>query len=299
MRSGSILLISNKTWEWNHVPANKSVSNSSVAVVEAKQRPQEHPNSRRVLPPSSLWLYFGQHESGLRCPSGTLNVTYGTIGGKKLVQCGQPRRGQQFRNKKLRTRPAMVAATIEWLFQSVNTIVIEEAERQITEEAFANDEQQQRVPESLITVNIRWGDKWREMKLVSIEEYLDATKKLLTDDELKGKETVHIYLASEDPRAMQLYTDSAPDNWIIHSSGPTQSNVTGENMRTLAKFSDGRAGLESLAALLIAMEANRYVLTTGSNWSRLINELRKNVVNPRCGECTSLAEFVDPKRSFT
>jgi hypothetical protein len=194
----------------------------------------------------------------------------------------------------------MTAATMEWLFQSVNSIVIEEAERQIREEAFA-DTNKQGVPENLITVHIRWGDKWQEMKLVSIEKYLDATKKLLTDDELDGKKKVHIYVASEDSRALRLYNDSAPDHWIIHSSGPTtQSSVTGEDqkMNDIAKISEGRAGLESLAALLISMEANRYVLATGSNWSRLINELRKNVVNPPMWRVYTASRVCGPQEIF-
>ena len=34
--------------------------------------------------------------------------------------------------------------------------------------------------------------------------------------------------------------------------------------------------------LLIAMEAKYYVITTASNWSRVINALRKNVKNYLC-----------------
>lgn len=69
-------------------------------------------------------------------------------------------------------------------------------------------------------------------------------------------------------------------------------------MEGIAHDSGGKAGLQSLGALLISMQANRYVLSTGSNWSRLINELRKNIIDPRCGNCTTVAEFVDAKRSF-
>ena len=37
----------------------------------------------------------------------------------------------------------------------------------------------------------------------------------------------------------------------------------------------------TLISVLIALEANAFVLTTTSNLSRLIDELRKNVVDPR------------------
>ena len=35
------------------------------------------------------------------------------------------------------------------------------------------------VPEKLITVHVRWGDKSREMKLVAIDEYIKAVEKIL------------------------------------------------------------------------------------------------------------------------
>jgi hypothetical protein len=187
-------------------------------------------------------------------------------------------------------RPATHGAAMEFLFQNVTDIVIQEAEKQMKEmKVFPT--------EDFITIHIRWGDKWREMKLVSIEDYVDATKKILTQKERNGDVDVKIYLASEDPLAVQKFKESAPSNWIIYQSGPKVSS-DGERMKTIASNSGGKAGLESLGALLISMQANRYVLATGSNWSRLINELRKNIVDPRCGNCTTVAEFVDRRKSF-
>jgi hypothetical protein len=46
-----------------------------------------------------------------------------------------------------------------------------------------------------------------------------------------------------------------------------------------------------LVSLLLAMEAQYYVVTSGSNWSRLIDELRKNVVDASCGGCTDLVDL--------
>jgi hypothetical protein len=42
---------------------------------------------------------------------------------------------------------------------------------------------------------------------------------------------------------------------------------------------------------LVAMEANDFVLTTGSNWSRLMNEIRINILNPRCNDCTTMIDL--------
>ena len=47
-----------------------------------------------------------------------------------------------------------------------------------------------------------------------------------------------------------------------------------------------------MVALLLALEANYYVLTTQSNWSRLINELRVNRINKLCGDCTHIADIL-------
>jgi hypothetical protein len=64
----------------------------------------------------------------------------------------------------------------------------------------------------------------------------------------------------------------------------------------LAKKLKGRPGLVALASVLVAMQADDYVLTTKSNWSRLINELRKNVLDPRCGDCTRLVDLAPGER---
>ena len=50
----------------------------------------------------------------------------------------------------------------------------------------------------------------------------------------------------------------------------------------LAKKGAQTLGRHSLISLLIAMEARHYIITTGSNWSRLIDELRTNVLNAKC-----------------
>ena len=42
----------------------------------------------------------------------------------------------------------------------------------------------------------------------------------------------------------------------------------------------GENGWIALGSLLFAIEANDFVLTLASTWSRLMNELRKNVFDP-------------------
>ena len=59
----------------------------------------------------------------------------------------------------------------------------------------------------------------------------------------------------------------------------------------MAKALNGKAGLLALGSLLVAMEANDFVLTTASNWSRLMDELRQSILDPRCGNCTSMIDL--------
>jgi hypothetical protein len=191
------------------------------------------------------------------------------------------------------------AAAMEFLFQSVRPIVIEEVQRQIRD-AFPYGLPN---PNNMVTVNVRWGDKQLEMDLLPIERYIDGVHEILknrptpppntnkqhTKKDRNEDETIHIYLTTEDSRAIHEFRNAAPSSWIVHTSGPTISLTN--NFMMAAENANGKNGLESMAGLLIAMESNGYVLTTGSNWSRLLNELRKNVVNPRCGNCTSMIDL--------
>jgi hypothetical protein len=52
-----------------------------------------------------------------------------------------------------------------------------------------------------------------------------------------------------------------------------------------------RSGLIALGSLLVAMEANMFVLTTKSNWSTLMNHLRTQIVDPQCGNCTDMMDL--------
>jgi len=54
-------------------------------------------------------------------------------------------------------------------------------------------------PSGLITVHIRWGDKRREMKLVPISRYVQAIEDFIKD----RPGPVHVFVVSEDPRAVQ------------------------------------------------------------------------------------------------
>ena len=288
------VLVTGGKWLWNDMLTCPEEIEKSVG-----QKSDATPQHR-----SPLWCYFGSHESGLHCPSGTVawdkpKVDFGAAWGSYTCEYEGAKTGWD--------RGPIYDAAAEWLFQNVSKLVIHEAERQIREEAFPEEEwmrgnstetaknldfQPWPLPnaDSLITVHIRWGDKKREMELVTLEEYINGTTSLLTEDEISGVKDVHVYVVTEDPNAVNQFRESSPVNWKIHSSGP-KNPTSSSSMMQAATRSKGRAGLESLAALLISLEANRYVLVSGSNWSRLINELRKSVVDSRCGQCTKMIDL--------
>jgi hypothetical protein len=187
------------------------------------------------------------------------------------------------------------AATTEYMFRNVSHIVIEEAERQL-KLVFPEG----RVPPNLITVHIRWGDKiLAEMTdKPNIQEYIDGVKSILAMRNQSSSEQVNIFLATEDPSAVREFKEAAPKEWNVHVDQyfhdmlpHREEKVHGMNNNMNANITKGRAGLVALGSLLVAVEANDFVLTTRSNWSRLMNELRKNVLDPRCGNCTRMIDL--------
>jgi hypothetical protein len=187
---------------------------------------------------------------------------------------------------------AFRAATTEYLFRAVSPLVIKEAQRQIGV-LFGPDG----VPDDLITVHIRWGDKFFEMKLAIIDEYLQAISRLLVNElGRRDNSTANIYLATEDPYAVRDFMAVAPPGWKIYlDRSVVELNpfrpAKGNRASWAAKNTRGRAGLLALASLLVSMEANYFILTTGSNWSRLMNHLRTNIIDPRCGNCTKMIDL--------
>ena len=156
------------------------------------------------------------------------------------------------------------------------------------------------VPSNLITAHIRWGDKGLEMQLVAVDEYVAAVKTLLMR-RVNQTDEVNVYVSTEDPKATAAFRSACPPTWNVYGDYMVEEAAefrpdSGNNALVAAVASHGMEGTQALASLVIAMEANDFVLTTGSNWSRLMNELRTNVIDPLCGNCTSFIDLrTDPE----
>ena len=189
-------------------------------------------------------------------------------------------------------RSSLRAAFTEFLFCRVSPLVQQEAERQL---ALVFKEAGE-VPKDLITLHVRWGDKVRfEMKRVNITQYVNAVYNIL---EKRGNRSAsaNIFMATEDPKALDAFKSEAPKNWKIYLDQyyveylPYRVDKN-SYFAGVSRNLKGTIGLIAVGSLLVALEANDYVLTTASNWSRMINELRKNILNPRCNDCTQLIDL--------
>ncbi len=182
-------------------------------------------------------------------------------------------------------------AMAEYLFSNVSPLVVEEATNQL-QSIFSNGT----VPPNLITIHVRWGDKKGEMQLKAIEDYIKATEQVVKE---KHIDTVNILLCTEDPAAVDAFTSRMPKNWNVYLDQfytkmlPYRAQQVKFNdiVETSFEVLKGKAGLWALGSLLVAMEANIFILTTASNWSRLMNEIRMGIVNPRCNDCTTMVDL--------
>jgi hypothetical protein len=189
--------------------------------------------------------------------------------------------------------PAFRAASIEYMFRSVSPLVLQEARRQVGV-LFGP----QGAPKDLITVHVRWGDKSAEMKLLGIQDYINATSHILQHQlGRRNSGTANIYLATEDPAAAHAFASAAPKSWKIYRDvsidelsrfrpSTRYNSASWMSINTL-----GRGGLLNMASMLVALEANYFVLTTASSFSRIINSIRTNILDPRCNNCTRMIDL--------
>ena len=119
---------------------------------------------------SAMNCYFPKAEA--RCP-GDLTVDKSQSQSNPIASPFQERCPGIIENKNQKVREFRAAST-EYLFQSVNPALIQEAERQLNL-VFPRGQ----VPPDLITVQIRWGDKKEEMELLPAEAYVKGVERIL------------------------------------------------------------------------------------------------------------------------
>jgi hypothetical protein len=186
----------------------------------------------------------------------------------------------------MKTRPVndIRTAGAEFLFGRASPLLVEEAERQL-DLVF---EKAGQVPKDLIVVHVRWGDKKQEMRLVSMASHSEGAgwaKEIPDGGRLQGE---YIF-GNRGSKSSRGISKTCPPEWHIYLDQyytdmlPYRVSEYNGSSKISSQL-NGRTGLVALGSLLVAMEANDFILTTASSWSRLLDELRKSVLNPRCND---------------
>lgn len=131
------------------------------------------------------------------------------------------------------------------------------------------------LPSGTISAHVRHGDKGIEMALVPWEKYAYAAKELVEMLPLAVSRT--IFLSTEDPGVVNEAATEPGDKWTVLVSDIPRENSNGMSQMALAD----EVVYFHLGQLLLALEADAWVGTRGSNWNRLIDELRC-VWLPKC-----------------
>lgn len=179
------------------------------------------------------------------------------------------------------SRQAFRAAAMEVLFSRLSVDLIRDAETAALQLFGPTG-----IPRGIVAVHMRWGDKASEMHLVDAATYVNAAAELLSNSSSSStaEEVPTVFVLSESTEARAKFNEEVQRRalgWrLLHYDPPDASHPVHERLPVRAAFvSEGATGKASMISLLIALEARAFVLTTGSNWSRLINELRTAVLD--------------------
>ena len=137
-----------------------------------------------------------------------------------------------------------------------------------------------------ISMHIRHGDKGSEMKLVPTLRYLEAAASLQHSMALSLVQQG--FVSTEDPGALAelnatvMQSPGAYERWALRYSDIPRINSNGlEQLKSFTNIPRARLTQLWLLQLLMALECDAWVGTRGSNWNKLIDQLRCVWV-PKC-----------------
>lgn len=195
------------------------------------------------------------------------------------------------------SRQLFRAASMEYVFSNISDAVINHTDVAIAETFGPKGIQD---TENMVTVHIRAGDKVKEMNLVSDQVFIINIDYMIRKNMISDSPT--IFVITENTESWMSFQRAVAKEvrpkWKIFRYSYTHLNDTeSEKLPAYnAQITGGSSGLSSIISLLIGLEAKYFLLTTGSNWSRLLNELRRNVVDARCGNCTHIIDLNNNNR---
>jgi len=137
-----------------------------------------------------------------------------------------------------------------------------------------------RGPPPLIAVHVRRGDKGKEMTLRPVSRFVQAVKQVQLSSVRRGWPAVFLTTESEDVVGAFQEAFSAPPQLVYV-----------DRERSNKDFSIGyNDTMADLLSLFVSLESTYFVGTLGSNWSRLVDELRRVWAAPSDGCCTQMVE---------
>jgi hypothetical protein len=128
-------------------------------------------------------------------------------------------------------------------------------------------------PPGVIGAHIRHGDKHTEMALQPTAAYFDAAAaSLVVAQPLAVRRA--LFISTEDEVVLQQAAGYR-DRWVVlHSNIPRANVGPVDQLKALGANRAGVTTRTHLLQLLMALECDAWVTTRGSNWNRLIDELR-------------------------
>jgi hypothetical protein len=146
------------------------------------------------------------------------------------------------------------------------------------------------LPEGTYAVHVRHGDKSEEMRLFGFDKFARAITAARNSSGVNSLPPLTLFVSTEDPAVIDdalALAAASPGAWrVLHAPWGR------DNAATLDAASK-RGADETLNALLnlwTALEATHFVGQLGSNWCRLMDELRRVWLGDRPGCCTPYVE---------
>ena len=141
------------------------------------------------------------------------------------------------------------------------------------------------LPPGTLSLHVRHGDKFTEMPLVDTAEYLRAAATLARMHPMALARRT-LFMSTEDPGALTaaeaaLGAEPAMAPWALAWYDVPRANSNGPEQLNQFDIPRGQLSRIWLLQLLLALECDGWVGTRGSNWNRLIDELRCVWV-PKC-----------------
>lgn len=124
-------------------------------------------------------------------------------------------------------------------------------------------------PQRSFAMHVRHGDMYLEMKLHPFSDYMEEAERLKKVHPYLGKSDV-VLLSTEDPTVIQ-----EAEAWnAAHPNGTQWQFVYLNDPKSNNHYAAPMPRWHFVSAFVLST-ADAYILTTGSNWCRVINEMRK------------------------